>query len=134
MPNPLIDQAVERFKNKYCSFELVEVVKKLDHDRLEAFLRTELEALEKAVREEAYLEEKTESREKGIIFALKAVNMHLRGYGCRFEYPCKNHDITFYDDVDELGNEMDLTKAFSKKITREMSKSLTPTKEDTNAE
>lgn len=50
--NQHIKEAVERFQEKYNSFELCEIVCKKDHDRLIAFLTTELEALEKKVREE----------------------------------------------------------------------------------
>ena len=71
-------------------------------------------------------EEKHESREKGIEFAIKAINLQLASskYGCRFEFVSVGtgdaKDITFFNDIDERGKPLDFTRAFSREIARKV--------------
>lgn len=54
----------------------------------------------------------------GIKFAINAVNLSLVGLGCRFNLS-ERKDIEFFNDVDERGNELDLTAVVGRKMSRE---------------
>ena len=85
-------------------------------------------------------EEKHESREKGIEFAIKAINLQLASskYGCRFEFVSVGtgdaKDITFFNDIDERGKPLDFTRAFSREIARKVQEHGEQTNNNTTKE